>query len=80
MKVTVSSGVGLGVPQEYDVEPGETVGSLRQKVAAAQAIEPDQIQLVRNGQALDPNTTIKEAGIKNGETIKAMPNHAKGGA
>lgn len=70
-KVSVISTVGLGVPQDYDVEDHERVKDLVTKVARSNAIDPSAIQLVRNGETMDAGRSLKE--LKNGETLKAMP-------
>lgn len=80
MKVNISSSVGLGQAVELEAEPADSVGSLVEKVAQIQAINPESISLVKDGKVLDKGASLKKAGVKDGDSLKAMPRDPIGGS
>lgn len=80
MKVHVASSVGVSTPIDLEVDTMETIRQTTDKVAQVQAVDPNAISLVFNGEVLPPDRTLKNAGIKEGATLKAMPKNPIGGA
>lgn len=79
MKLHVTSTVGAGTPTELDVNADDTVRSVIEQVATAQAIDANSISLVKNGKPLDLDRTLKASGVKDKDTLKAMPRDPIGG-
>lgn len=79
LKLHVTSTVGAGTPTELDANPDDTIRSVVEQVATAQAIDPNSISLVKNGKPLDLDRTLKQCGLKDKDTLKAMPRDPIGG-
>lgn len=80
MKLHVASSVGVSTPVDLEVDPMETVRQTTEKVAQVQAVDPNAIGLVVNGEVVPPNRNLKNAAIKEGATPQAMPKNPIGGA
>lgn len=71
MKVTVKT-----VKREelsFEVEPSDTIGSFKAKIAAEKAVAPESIRLIFSGSALnDDSVTLESLKVKEGSTFVIM--------
>ena len=79
MKLWLKSQVGLREPQQIEVEPTETIGSIKERCGTIQSFEDiSNAVLLHNRKVLDDNRRLKDYGIKENETIELVPKHVPG--
>lgn len=78
MKIIIKSTVGLHTPTDMEVDPKEKIGTVKERAATTQAIDPESVQLMHNGEPLDDDKRIKDYGIREGDTLELVPKHRIG--
>lgn len=79
MKMNVQSAVGQSRSQEMEVDPNMTVDDLLQEVAAINVVDASKISLSKDGKVLPGGATLKQVGLREGDTIHALPHDPRGG-
>ncbi|MBI4392566.1 MAG: hypothetical protein HY556_02050 [Euryarchaeota archaeon] len=62
-----------------DAEALETVRQLKGRVAEIQAVDADSISLAHKDQTLPDGATVKNCGLKEGDSLSVIPRDPKGG-
>ena len=78
MKIIIKSAVGLSTPVDLEVDPHEKIRTVKERAATAQVVEASNVKISHNNEVLDENKTLKEYGIKEGDTLELLPNHMRG--
>lgn len=79
MKLWLKSQVGLKEPQEIEVEPTETVGSIKERCGTIQSYDDvSNAVLMHNREVLKDELRLKEYNIQENETIELVPKHTPG--
>lgn len=78
IKVWVKTELGLKGSEQIEVDPTETIGTLKKRIATKWAFEPKNTVLIHNNEVLDESQSIKNYGIKENETIHVTPKHVPG--
>jgi len=78
MKIIIKTTLGLATPVDLEVDPHEKIGVVKERAATAQVVEPGKAKLSHKNEILDENKTLKDYGIKDGDTLELLPDHMTG--
>jgi len=78
MKIWVKTELGLKESEQIEVDPKETIGTLKNRISAKWAFESKNSVLIHNKEVLDESQHIKDYGIQENDTIQVAPKHVPG--
>lgn len=78
MKIWVKTELGLKESEQIEVDPKETIGTLKNRISAKWAFESKNSVLIHNKEVLDEFQRIKDFGIQENDTIQVAPKHVPG--
>lgn len=79
MQLYFSSSVGETDSGQVGIEPDDSIGQLRERIANQLIMETDAVNLLHKGQELPQTGSVKKAGLSDGDTVKVIPNNSEGG-